>query len=172
MSSQQPQPHQGRSFWVLTVLSMLMGFASISTDLYLPAMPDMQAALLANAGSIEFTDSGYLIGFSLGFVFMSATGFIVANSITGALSIFPESAGAVSALVGATRYGTGVICSALVGAFANGTPGPMGVVIAVFAIGIARFALALRPWRRGRRTTETPCRRMTRNEMGLTTVSA
>ncbi|MBY5591584.1 multidrug effflux MFS transporter [Rhizobium leguminosarum] len=51
---------------VLAVLSALMGFASISTDLYLPAMPTMAADLQADAGSIELTVSGFLIGFSLG----------------------------------------------------------------------------------------------------------
>src|SRR5436189_4983449 len=51
---------------VLAILSALMGFASISTDLYLPAMPTMGAALRANAGAVEWTVSGYLIGFSLG----------------------------------------------------------------------------------------------------------
>ncbi|WP_245519278.1 MFS transporter [Neorhizobium sp. JUb45] len=43
-----------------------MGFASISTDFYLPVMPDMAAQLGADAGSIEYTISGFLIGFSLG----------------------------------------------------------------------------------------------------------
>ena len=33
-------------------------------------------------------------------------GFIIANSIAGALASFPERAGAVSALVGAIHYGT------------------------------------------------------------------
>ena len=51
---------------VLAVLSTLMGFASISTDLYLPAMPAMSRALSADAGTVEWTISGYLIGFSLG----------------------------------------------------------------------------------------------------------
>ena len=69
------------------------------------------------------------------FVFASATGFIVANSIAGALSGFPERAGAVSALVGALQYGSGIISSALVGAFADGTPWPMGWVIALTGIG-------------------------------------
>jgi DHA1 family bicyclomycin/chloramphenicol resistance-like MFS transporter len=55
-----------RTWWTLAILSMLMGFASISTDLYLPAMPAMQGALHASAGTIELTVSGYLIGFSLG----------------------------------------------------------------------------------------------------------
>jgi len=52
--------------YVLAVLSLLMGFASISTDLYLPAMPAMSRSLHASAGMIEWTISGYLIGFSLG----------------------------------------------------------------------------------------------------------
>lgn len=56
-----------RSGWlVLAVLSLLMGFGSISTDLYLPAMPDIAGALHAGNGLIELTVSGYLVGFSLG----------------------------------------------------------------------------------------------------------
>ncbi len=51
---------------VLAVLSTLMGFASISTDLYLPAMPGMGRALGADAGTVELTVPGYLVGFSLG----------------------------------------------------------------------------------------------------------
>jgi DHA1 family bicyclomycin/chloramphenicol resistance-like MFS transporter len=43
------------------VLSALMGFASISTDFYLPALPTMAAALHADAGTIELTISAYLI---------------------------------------------------------------------------------------------------------------
>src|SRR3954452_24210134 len=54
------------SWRVLAILSALMGFASISTDLYLPAMPAMGRALGADAGTVELTVSGYLIGFSLG----------------------------------------------------------------------------------------------------------
>lgn len=69
------------------------------------------------------------------FVFVSANGFIVANSITGALGVFPRRAGAVSALVGAMQYGSGILGSALVGLFADGTPRPMAWVIAAFGIG-------------------------------------
>jgi len=43
-----------------------MGFASISTDLYLPALPMMTEALGSSGGTMELTISGYLIGFSLG----------------------------------------------------------------------------------------------------------
>jgi MFS transporter, DHA1 family, multidrug resistance protein len=37
---------------VLVVLSTLLAFTSISTDLYLPALPTMAAALHADAGTV------------------------------------------------------------------------------------------------------------------------
>ena len=46
-----------------------MGFASISTDFYLPAMPAMAAALHAGHSMLEFSITGYLIGFSVGQLF-------------------------------------------------------------------------------------------------------
>jgi MFS transporter, DHA1 family, multidrug resistance protein len=51
---------------VPVVLSILLGFASISTDLYLPAMPTMAVALHADTGTVELTIAGYLVGFSAG----------------------------------------------------------------------------------------------------------
>lgn len=69
------------------------------------------------------------------FVFAATTGFVVANSITGALADFPERAGSVSALTGALQYGSGIVGSGLVGFFADGTPGPMGWVIGTSGIG-------------------------------------
>ncbi|MEY2342126.1 multidrug effflux MFS transporter [Acidithiobacillus sp. IBUN Pt1247-S3] len=68
-------------------------------------------------------------------LYISANGFIVANSIAGALGLLPQRAGAVSALVGAIQYGSGILGSALVGIFADGTPRPMAWVIAIFAMG-------------------------------------
>ncbi|MES2181525.1 MAG: multidrug effflux MFS transporter [Pseudomonadota bacterium] len=59
----------GGSYSILLILSTLMAFASISTDLYLPAMPAIAADLHADVGRIEFTISAYLIGFSLGQLF-------------------------------------------------------------------------------------------------------
>ena len=50
----------------MIVLSALMGFGSISTDLYLPALPIMAKALHTTGGTVEFTIGSYLIGFSLG----------------------------------------------------------------------------------------------------------
>jgi DHA1 family bicyclomycin/chloramphenicol resistance-like MFS transporter len=40
------------------------------------------------------------------FVFVSAAGLIVANTIVGALDSFPHMAGAASALIGTLQYGT------------------------------------------------------------------
>ena len=51
---------------VLIILSALMSFASVSTDMYLPALPAITRALHAAPGSIELTFSAFLVGFSLG----------------------------------------------------------------------------------------------------------
>ena len=93
----------------------------------------------------SFTDWGALFGlFAPLFLFVSATGFIIANSIAGAMANFPEQAGTVSALVGAIQYGSGIAGAGLVGTFADGTPWPMGFVIALAGIGsflCARFVV-------------------------------
>lgn len=78
-------------------------------------------------------------------VFASTTGLIVANSITGAMALFPERAGAVSALTGALQYGSGIFGSGLLGVFADGTPWPMGWIIAVCGIGCLLSTTLLLP---------------------------
>jgi len=95
------------------------------------------AALSAMAAAIAGrTGLGGLWGLVVPlFIFISTTGFIVANSVAGAMSEFPERTGAVSALIGAIQYGSGIVGSGLVGAFADGTPWPMGGVIGVAGIG-------------------------------------
>jgi DHA1 family bicyclomycin/chloramphenicol resistance-like MFS transporter len=94
---------------------------------------------------------GGLAGLAMSlFLFVAVTGFIVANSIAGALASFPERAGAVSALVGALQYGSGILGSALVGIFADGTPWPLGWVVALSGVGSALSAwFAVRPETRG-----------------------
>jgi DHA1 family bicyclomycin/chloramphenicol resistance-like MFS transporter len=83
-----------------------------------------------------YSDIGGLWGLFLPLlVFVSVTGFVVANSIAGAMADYPEQAGSVSALVGAIQYGSGIAGSGLVGVFADGTPWPLGWVIAVMSIG-------------------------------------
>ena len=77
------------------------------------------------------------------FIFASATGFIVANSIAGALNVSPARSGSVSAFVGAAQYGSGILGSGLIGVFADGTPWPMGWVVALTGVGSFLCALAL-----------------------------
>lgn len=74
------------------------------------------------------------------FLFVSATGLVLANSIAGALNCLPEFAGSASALAGAMQYGSGIFGSALVAIFADGTPWPMGLVVAICGIGCALSA--------------------------------
>jgi MFS transporter, DHA1 family, multidrug resistance protein len=62
-----PSTASGPNGWrVLIVLSALMAFGAIATDMYLPALPSLTRALHAGPGAIELTISGYLVGFSLG----------------------------------------------------------------------------------------------------------
>lgn len=103
------------------------------------------AALSGVASAVAaWTGGGGLAGL-VAPLFVSATGFIVANAIVGALTLAPQRVGAVSALVGAVQYGSGMVGSALVGAFADGTPGPTGWVIALAGLGSAACAWLLLP---------------------------
>ena len=79
------------------------------------------------------------------FLFASTTGFIVANSITGALADFPQRAGAVSALTGAVQYGSGIFGSGLVGLWSDGTPWPLGLVVGLSGLGCLLSMLLLIP---------------------------
>lgn len=54
---------------ILVILSALMSFSSISTDMYLPAMPTLVTDLHTDIGRVELTISSFLIGFSLGQLF-------------------------------------------------------------------------------------------------------
>jgi DHA1 family bicyclomycin/chloramphenicol resistance-like MFS transporter len=69
------------------------------------------------------------------FLYIAMAGLILANSLAGALAAFPHRAGAVSALVGAMHYGAGVLSAAMLGWFADGTPWPMGWIIAACGFG-------------------------------------
>lgn len=81
-----------------------------------------------------------------GTLFASAAGLLVANAIALAMSEHPGRAGAVSALIGSIQYGGGMLGSALIGLFANGTPMPMAGVIAIAGVGaFAGAALLARP---------------------------
>jgi len=62
-------PPEPGGFRLLVVLAVLLGFASISTDLFLPALPTMQVALATREGTLQFAISGYLLGFGFGQLF-------------------------------------------------------------------------------------------------------
>jgi MFS transporter, DHA1 family, multidrug resistance protein len=112
------------------------------TDRLLTFGTGVAAAAAIALAAASRTDFGGLAGIVLPlFLFVSASGFIVANSIAGAMAGFPKRAGAVSAFAGALHYGSGIFGSALVGAFADGTPWAMGWVIAL--MGIGSFACTL-----------------------------
>lgn len=66
VAAAQQNAKKTSELWMLFVLSLLMSFASVSTDLYLPAMPILAQELDAFAGGVELTISAFLIGFSLG----------------------------------------------------------------------------------------------------------
>lgn len=68
MSETHKQNHS-YNWKTLAFLSLLMGFASLSTDIYLPAMPAIGDDLHVPEGMMEWTISAYLIGFSLGQLF-------------------------------------------------------------------------------------------------------
>lgn len=69
------------------------------------------------------------------FAYCAASGLIVANAIAGALGRFPERTGTASALVGAVQYGMGILGSTAVGLLADGTPRPLGWLVAAGGIG-------------------------------------
>lgn len=103
-------------------------------------------AMLAGAwtGLAAHSDLGGLWGLVVPlFLYVSTNGFVVANSITGALADFPQRAGAVSALTGAVQYGGGIVGSGLVGLWADGTPWPLGLVVALSGIGCLLSMLLL-----------------------------
>jgi DHA1 family bicyclomycin/chloramphenicol resistance-like MFS transporter len=53
----------------MMVLGTLLGFASISTDVFLPALPTMQRSLGSSQNVLELVVTGYLVGFGLGQLF-------------------------------------------------------------------------------------------------------
>jgi len=111
------------------------------------------SVVAASAGAVVALDASFDWGGIMGlavpiFIYVSAMGFIVANSISGAMHHYPHRAGAVSALVGAVHYGGGLLGSAVVGALANGTPAPMGWMMAAGGVGglvCTRFIRAAPP---------------------------
>ncbi|WPB58907.1 multidrug effflux MFS transporter [Xylophilus sp. GOD-11R] len=65
-STTMTPPAPASELRLLLVLGALMAFTSLSTDIYLPAMPRMQRDLL---GDIELTITSFLVGFALAQLF-------------------------------------------------------------------------------------------------------
>jgi DHA1 family bicyclomycin/chloramphenicol resistance-like MFS transporter len=85
------------------------------------------------------------------FVYVAASGLIVANSMARAMAEHPQQAGAVSAMMGAAQYGSGMIGSALISLCADGTPRPMAYTIAFGGLAAyASLALTIRSMRKPR----------------------
>lgn len=90
---------------------------------------------------ITWTDWQGVIGLILAnLVFTAMNGFITANAVAGALANVRQRAGGASAVIGALQYGSGMIGAALVSGLANGTPVPMGEVVALSGISCLVFA--------------------------------
>ena len=98
------------------------------------------ACLIGAAGGVillatGLSGAGGIIGLALPlFVVLSLLTVVASNAISGALSVFPNRAGAAAALAGALQFGVGALASAAVGWSADGTPRPMCVIICAGAI--------------------------------------
>ncbi|WP_421359013.1 MULTISPECIES: multidrug effflux MFS transporter [Agrobacterium] len=102
---------------------------------------------------VTATDFGGVYSMAAGlWLFVAMNGLISANSISGAMTDFPMRAGAVSAFMGAIQYGSGVIGSAISGSFADGTPWPMGAVIAASGFGSLICATLIKSGKKHNRT--------------------
>lgn len=194
-----------RSLPFMMILSAFMAFASLSTDIYLPAMPAMQDDL---GGAVALTITSFLVGFAIaqlvwgpisdhigrriplaigallffigsvgcalapsmeaviGFRVVQAVGACVGPMLSramvrdlytsnqaaamlstlvlimaAALSKVPdEITGSAAALIGALQYGSGMISSALLAVFSDGTPVAMCCIITGFVLLAAVFA--------------------------------
>lgn len=107
--------------------------------------------VLAGAGLALAADARFAWGGLAGlvvpvFFYMSMNGFIVANSVAGALSAFPRQAGTASSLIGALHYGSGILSAAMVGWFADGTPWTMGWIMGLSGVGSVAIALLMQRW--------------------------
>jgi MFS transporter, DHA1 family, multidrug resistance protein len=79
--------------------------------------------------------AGGIIGLALPlFIVLSLLTVVASNAISGALSVFPNRAGAAAAMAGALQFGAGALASAIVGWSTDGTPQPMGIIICTAAI--------------------------------------
>lgn len=77
------------------------------------------------------------------FVLLASYGFMQGNTMAGALNVDTRRAGSVSALMGGASFGVGALAASLSGAFHDGTPRPMAIVMMLAVIGSAVSLRAL-----------------------------
>lgn len=107
------------------------------------------ASLAAVAGGIGLVFSVFVgapwLVLTFLFVALTSFGFIAANATAGALAVDPLRAGATSALIGSASFAAGALAATIAGAFHDGTPRAMAIVMAVSLTGaaVALHTLAL-----------------------------
>ena len=137
--------------WVFGLnAAAIIGASQVNRYLLRRSTPDQvlerasQAAVLASLALALAALTGFGERWSilpLLFVLLASYGFMQGNTMAGALNVDPRRAGSVSALMGGASFGVGALAASLSGAFHDGTPRPMAVVMALAVIG---SALALR----------------------------
>src|SRR6516165_1182520 len=124
-----------RGTLVLTAaLAGLSAFAPLTTDMYLPSLPDVERQLQSSTGQVQLTISAYLVGFAVGQVFygpladrhgrkpvlLGAITLYCAASLICALSTSIELLVAARALQGLGVAGGIVVARAMVGDLYSG----------------------------------------------------
>jgi DHA1 family bicyclomycin/chloramphenicol resistance-like MFS transporter len=100
------------------------------------------AALL---GSV-FTDVGGVAGLVVSlFILISTVGFIMGNSMAGAISSAGDQAGAASALVGVLQFLFGTVGSGIVGLIPDTAGRTMGVVVGLLSLVAVVMMMRIRP---------------------------
>lgn len=112
-------------------------------------MMTVGAIFTALAGIALLVAAVFQIGGLIGlvvplFFFIGALNLIAANAISIASSGFPENAGAVAALFGASQFGLGAIAGSMVGQLYNNTAVPMAAVIAFSGLAALAANLVVR----------------------------
>jgi DHA1 family bicyclomycin/chloramphenicol resistance-like MFS transporter len=141
--------------WVFGLnAAAVIGASQVNRYLLRRATPDevlSRASIAAVIASIALALAA-LTGFGerwtilpLLFLLLASYGFMQGNTMAGALNVDVRRAGSVSALMGGASFGVGALAATLSGAFHDGTPRPMAIVMALAVIGsaVALRALAL-----------------------------
>lgn len=94
--------------------------------------------------TVKWQVGGILVIVVTVFIFFAMNGILAATSTAAALDNVPQIAGSASALIGALQYGCGMISSALLALFGDGTPWTMAWIIGLFTLASALMALSAR----------------------------